>query len=70
MFNEKKHCVLVPGQFPTVLYDHDEWEINHTAVPEKNRIDKHDNDIKESTDAGQREDENTKGNVITNVNSF
>lgn len=25
-YTEKKHCVLVPGQFPLIKYDHDEWE--------------------------------------------
>ena len=25
-YTEKKHCVLVPGQFPLMKYDHDEWE--------------------------------------------
>ena len=25
-YTEKKHCVMVPGQFPLMKYDHDEWE--------------------------------------------
>ena len=74
MFNERKHCVLVPGQFPTILYDHDEWEMNHipVVVPEKAKIDKPDNNIKQSTDVhvGHQKDENTTGNVNTNANSF
>lgn len=72
MFNERKHCVLVPGQFPTILYDRDEWEMNHLVVPEKAKIDKPDNNIKQSTDVhvGHHKDENTTGNVNTNANSF
>ena len=25
-YTKSKHCVLVPGQFPSFSYDHDEWE--------------------------------------------
>ena len=25
-YTEKKHCVLVPGQFPLMKYDHGKWE--------------------------------------------
>ena len=27
-----KHCVVVPGQFPLIDYDHEEWERNLNKV--------------------------------------
>lgn len=31
-YSDTKHCMLVPGQLPIILYNHDEWEKNHASV--------------------------------------
>ena len=40
-YSDTKHCMLVPGQLPIILYNHDEWEKNYASVAEEEvKVDK------------------------------
>ena len=70
-YSDTKHCILVPGQLPVILYDHDEWEKNHASVAreefkvEEVKAVKVDESliITQSADVSHRGDKESTGNV-------
>lgn len=75
-YSDTKHCMLVPGQLPIILYNHDEWEKNHASVAgEEVKVDeiKEDKEVKvdeslsvtQSADVSHRGCKESTGNVNT-----
>jgi len=70
-YSDTKHCVLVPGQLPIILYNHDEWEKSYASVAGKEvKVDDKEDKVKvdESPSVTQYDDVSHHGDKESNAN--